>query len=78
MTNIFHRIFMRSMGMTKCYLLLKPEKYYEGWLPVKQLKKSRQWLTANKSDAFVAFKVLNPHLYAPRKKKAKNIKGKKR
>ena len=64
-------------GYDEVLLVIETGEIYEGWLPVKQLKKSRKWLTANRSDVFVVFKTLNPHLYATRKKKAKNIKGKK-
>jgi hypothetical protein len=68
---------MRKYGDDELLLVIESGEIYEGWLPVKQLKKCRKWLTANRSDAMVAFKILNPHLYAPRKKKIKNIKGKK-
>jgi hypothetical protein len=65
-------------GDDEVLLVIETGEIYEGWLPVKQLKKSRRWLVVNKSNALVAFNALNPHLYAPRKKKTKNIKSKKR
>lgn len=65
-------------GDEEVLLKIETGAIYEGWLPAKQLKKCRKWLLDNKSDATLAFKTLNPHLYAPCKDKVKNIKSKKR
>jgi len=65
-------------GDDEVLLIIETGEIYEGWLPLKQMKKSRQWVLDNKSDAALAFKTLNPHLYAPRKRKAKNINRKNR
>lgn len=59
-------------------LIIETGEVYEGWLPVRQLRKAKQWLLDNKSDAAIAFKHLNPQLYASRKIKAKDTQRKKR
>lgn len=58
-------------------LLIASAEIYTGWLPAKQLKKARDWLANNKANAMQSFKILNPHLYAPRKKNATDTKHKK-
>jgi hypothetical protein len=60
-------------GDEEALLVIANGTIYKGWLPVKQLRKALSWLRDNKADADQAFKVLNPHLYAPRKKQAENI-----
>ena len=65
-------------GDDEVLLVINTGEIYAGWLPVKQLNKARLWLLNNNYNAAKAFKTLNPHLYAPRKIKAKNIKRKKR
>jgi hypothetical protein len=63
-------------GDFEVLLVIETGDIYEGRLPVKQLRKAKQWLLDNRSDAAIAFKHLNQHLYAPRKKKAKDTKRK--
>lgn len=65
-------------GDEEALLIIATGEILEGWLPVKELRKARRWLADNQSEATQAFKTLNPHLYAPRKKKAANFKRKKR
>jgi hypothetical protein len=65
-------------GDEEVLLVIEDGSIYEGYLPVTQLRKARKWLLDNKSNATSTFKLLNPHLYAPRKQKAKDTKRKKR
>ena len=64
-------------GNDEVLLVIETGEVYAGWLPARQLKKAKDWLLINKADAARSFKTLNPHLYAPRKKNAPDIKGKK-
>ncbi len=64
-------------GDAEVLLLIATAEIYTGWLPAKQLKKARNWLATNKYNAMQSFKILNPHLYAPRKKNATDNKDKK-
>jgi len=54
-------------GADEVLLEIETGIIYAGWLPAKQLKKAREWLTNNKDNAAQSFKLLNPQLYALRK-----------
>lgn len=54
-------------GADEVLLEIETGIIYAGWLPAKQLKKAREWLTNNKGNAAQSFKLLNPQLYALRK-----------
>lgn len=64
-------------GDYEVLLVIATAEIYTGWLPAKQLKKAKDWLATNKANAARSFILLNPHLYAPRKKNAPDIKRKK-
>jgi hypothetical protein len=65
-------------GSDEVLLVIETRVVYAGWLPAKQLKKAKDWLVIHQTDAAQSFKLLNPHLYATRKKNAPDTQRKKR
>ena len=63
-------------GDDEVLLVIETTDIYAGYLPAKPLKKAKDWLKQNRSDAATAFKTLNPQLYAGNKKTTQNPKRK--